>query len=114
MGNILLTANFKISSVLFFSFNDNGDATFIPPGCPVCLKYFLKTFLPVNLILSTFVTITKSPLSIWGLYVGLFQPLKTLDIYAASLPTASFWASIIYQFFFNIFFFNKRCHDNGR
>ena len=36
-------------------------------------------FLPENLIFSIFVTITKSPLSMWGVYWLLFFPLKTLE-----------------------------------
>ena len=31
-GNILLTASFKICSVLFFSFKDKGENSLIPPG----------------------------------------------------------------------------------
>ena len=48
----------------------------------------------------------------WGLNEDLFFPLRTLDIYAASLPTIAFSASITYQSFF-VSFFNKRCHIDG-
>ena len=41
------------------------------------------------------------------LYVALCFPLKTLEIYEASLPTASFGALIIYQSFFVSFFLIK-------
>ena len=75
--------------------------------------FFISKFFPVNLILSIFVTITKSPLSICGLKVGLFFPLKSFEMNAANLPTAIFCALITYQSFL-MSFFDKWCHNDGR
>ena len=77
------------------------------------IVFFIFKFFPVNLILSIFVTTIKSPLSIWGLKVDLFLPLRTLDIYEANLPTEAFSALIKYQSFL-ISFFNKGCHNLWR
>ena len=47
---------------------------------------------------SIFLTITKSPLSMLGVYVVFSFPLSALEMYTANLPTTKFSASINNQF----------------
>ena len=80
------------------------------------ILFISSNFFPVNFIFSIFVTTTKSPLSIFGVYLRvLFFPLKTRDIKAANLPTiARFSASMIIQLLMNFVFFYKISHYNMR
>ena len=75
----------------------------------VCNIFILK-FFPVNLACSMFLTTTKSPWSIWGVYVVLFFPLMILDTIVANRPTTAFFASISYQEDVIWSFFTKFCH----
>jgi len=55
----------KVAAVAPQAFWDDGLTHFLPPGYPVWRPYsFCSSFLPVKFILSTFVTTTKSPVSI--------------------------------------------------
>ena len=48
-------------------------------------------------IRSAFTTITWSPMSMWGVKVGLCLPRRTVATRVASRPRVSPWASITYQ-----------------
>src|SRR5699024_7316378 len=69
-----------------------------PPGWPVCrYESFCSRLFPVRPTLSALTTMTKSPVSRCGAYVGLCLPRSNVATSVASLPSTTFSASITCQ-----------------
>src|SRR6266550_4459154 len=65
---------------------------------PVCLKYcFCSAFFPVTFTLDALMTMTLSPVSMWGVYIGLCLPRMIFATSTASLPSTIPSASTTYQ-----------------